>query len=44
MRWATKIHFYEDCIIETLVIRPSKFHKKNNTEGGDEHCQAMHFK
>ena len=32
------------CILEILGLRPSKFHNKNNTEGGDEHCEAMHFK
>ena len=30
-------------ILETPVLRPLKFHKKNNTQGGDKHCEAMHF-
>ena len=30
--------------IQTLVLRPSKFHKKNNTQGGDKQCEAVHFK
>ena len=24
---------------QTLVLRPSKFHKKNNTQGSDRRCQ-----
>ena len=28
----------------TLYLRPSKFHKKNDTQSGDQHCEAMHFK
>ena len=31
-------------VIETLVLQPSKFHKKNNTQGVDKLCEAMHFK
>ena len=30
--------------IQTLVLRPSKCHTKNNTLGGDKQCEAMHFK
>ena len=30
--------------IQTLVLRPSKCHEKNNTLGGDKQCEAMHFK
>ena len=30
--------------IQTLDLRPSKLHKKNNTQGSDRHCDAMHFK
>ena len=30
-------------INKTLVLRPSKF-RKNNTQGGDKHYEAMHFK
>ena len=31
---------------EPLVLRPSQFHKKNknNTQGGDKHCEAIDFK
>ena len=28
-------------IMETLVLRPSKFRKKNNTQGDDKNCKAM---
>ena len=31
-------------LIGTLVLRPSKFHKKNNTKDGDKHREAKHFK
>ena len=34
---------YENFIIETLVLRPSKLHKKDNAPGGDKHCEGMHF-
>ena len=30
--------------LETLVLQPSKFHKKNSAQGGYKHCEAMHFK
>ena len=30
--------------IETLVLGPSKFHKKNNTQDGDKNCEGMHFR
>ena len=30
--------------IQTLVLWPSKCHKKNNTQGGDKQFEAMHFK
>ena len=32
------------CTVETLVLRPPKFNKKNNTQGGNKHREAMHFK
>ena len=28
----------------SVVLLPSKFHKKYNTHGSDECCEAMHFK
>ena len=34
----------ENCNIETLVLRSSKFHKPNSKQGGDKHCEAIHFK
>ena len=27
--------------METLVLRPSKFRKKNNTQGDDKNCEEM---
>ena len=30
--------------IQTLVLRPSKFHNKNNTQDGHKQCEVMHFK
>ena len=28
----------ENLIIETLILRPSKFHNKKKAQGGDKHC------
>ena len=30
-------------IIATFVLRPSKFHKKNNTQGDHKYSEGMHF-
>ena len=32
------------CTVETLVLRSLKFNKKNNTQDGDKHCEAMLFR
>ena len=34
---------HSHCIMKTLVLRPSKFQKKNNAQGDDKHCE-LHFK
>ena len=31
-------------ISETVVLQPSKFHKKINIQGSDKHCKEVHFK